>query len=107
MKNGMDHYAIKVRLGEKGYFRKHTPRGKGWKATETSNCDCDVKSGKQEEEIELLTQPDLPLCLQELVEEEIKWYREVVLDDKNETKRRSKKGRRSRSKKEDSNGSES
>ena len=42
MKKGMERYATNKRLKrliEKGYFRKHIPRGKGWKTPETSGCD--------------------------------------------------------------------
>ncbi len=79
MKDGSDRYSSKKRYIDKGYFRKSCDGSSGKKAHEASRSDSIQHSKeKQEEEIEMLVRPELPLCLREVVDKEIEWYAKVV-----------------------------
>lgn len=54
MKDKWRYYATQNRVKQKGYFRKHSYRGKGRQAGEASGCDCLQQSREEpkEEEVE-------------------------------------------------------
>lgn len=51
MKDGMNRYASKERIKQKGYFRKHCDGGSGRKAREASRCNSLQQSRKKQEEV--------------------------------------------------------
>ena len=75
MKDGMQHYATKNRLQQKGYFFKYSDGSSGRKACEASRCDSVQQSREKQEEVNL----ELSLCLREIIEKEIEWYGKTVL----------------------------
>ena len=80
MKNKWRNYALKDGKIKKSYLSKHQNRDERRQTPTPSSCDRNEQSGQKqaEEEIEMLTRPELPLCLSELVEQEVKWYQEAV-----------------------------
>ena len=93
MKKGWDLYASQKRIKQKGYLRKHRHRGESRKTRETSGCDSLIRSQKEQEEIKSLVPPEPPLCLMEIMEEEVKWYKQIcglnpeLLGESNESMR--------------------
>ncbi len=76
MKEGMNRYAIKNRLQQKGYFFKYSDGSSGRKAREASRRDS-LQQSRQEQKEEV--NPGLSLDLREIVEKEIYWYGKTVL----------------------------
>ena len=75
MKEGMNRYATKNRLQQKGYFFKYSDGSSGRKARQASRSDSLQQSRKEPEEVN----PGLSLDLQEIVAKDIEWYGKVVL----------------------------
>jgi hypothetical protein len=82
MKNKWENYALKDGKVRESYIKEYSSRSPKRQAREASGRDRILESReeqpKAEEEIEQLERLPLPLCLQEIVEEKVKWYQNMT-----------------------------
>lgn len=71
------NYAPKARKLEKSDFKQYSNRSESWEASSSGCCDSLQKSREEQEEIREIIPPELPLSLQEIVEEEVQWYKNM------------------------------
>jgi len=69
------NYAPKARKVEKGDLKQYSNRSEVGQKCQTSCCDSIQQSWRsEEEEIIPITPLELPLCLKEIVQQEVEWY---------------------------------